>query len=149
MSSNEVTKLRKSGKLEEALNMSNQDLEADPDNIWNKRAASWVYYDYLKIYSTKDNFEKFIDFINKLKALDLPANEKLVFDSCAWQIGKLIFRLAKDEHIDYSKVNLLFEIIKDFDFTKPLEGYTFLYKAFHKCYKRLDKIYSICRLVEF
>lgn len=131
----EVKELRKSGKLEEALIMANQDLENEPANIWNKRSIAWVYHDYLKEYATKDNFEKFIDYLNKLKALELPADEKMVFDTCAYQIGKLIFNFANDEHIDYSKVNSLFENIKIFHFTKPSESYSFLYKAFHKCYK--------------
>jgi hypothetical protein len=131
----EVKELRKSGKLEEALTMANQDLEKEPANIWNKRSIAWVYHDYLKEYATKDNFEKFIDYLIKLKALELPADEKMVFDTCAYQIGKLIFSFANDEHIDYSKVNSLFENVKTFHFTKPSESYSFLYKAFHKCYK--------------
>lgn len=131
----EVKELRKSGKLEEALTMANQDLEKEPANIWNKRSIAWVYHDYLKEYATKENFENFEKFINKLKALELPVDEKMVFDTCAYQIGKLIFSFANDEHIDYSKINLLFENIKTFHFTKPSESYSFLYKAFHKCYK--------------
>lgn len=131
----EVKELRKSGKLEEALAMANQDLEHEPANIWNKRSIAWVYYDYLKEYSTKDKFEEFVDIINKLKALELPADEKMIFDNCAFQIGKLLFSYANEEHIDYSKINLLFENIKSFHFTKPSEAYSFLYKAFHKCYK--------------
>lgn len=131
----EVKELRKSGKLEEALTMANQDLEKEPANIWNKRSIAWVYHDYLKEYATKDNFEKFIDYLIKLKALELPADEKMVFDTCAYQIGKLVFSFASDEHIDYSKINILFENIKTFHFTKPSESYSFLYKAFHKCYK--------------
>jgi len=48
MSFKEIKELRQAGKLDEALQMANQALEAEPDNIWNKRAAAWVYYDYLK-----------------------------------------------------------------------------------------------------
>jgi len=135
MSFKEATELRKLGNLEEALKMANQDLEKESENIWNKRSIAWVYHDYLRDFATKENFEKFMVYLIKLKALDLPADEKMVFDSCAYQIGKLIFSFANDEHIDYSKVNSLFENIKTFHFTKPSESYSFLYKAFHKCYK--------------
>ena len=45
MSFKEIKDLRKAGKLDEALKMANQDLETDSDNIWNIRAAAWVYYD--------------------------------------------------------------------------------------------------------
>ena len=131
----EVKELRKSGKLEEALTMANQDLEQDPANNWNKRSLAWVYHDYLKEYATTGDFEKFVEFLNKLIALELPADEKMVFDSCAYQIGKLVFGLANDEQIDYAKIDLLFENIKNIQFTQASESYSILYKAFHKCYK--------------
>lgn len=135
----EVTELRKSGKLEEALTMANQDLEKDPTNIWNKRSIAWVYHEYLKEFATKDNFEKFINYLNKLKALELPADEKMVFDSCAYQIGKLIFSFARNEQKDYSKIYLLFELTKHFHYTKPSDSYVFLFKAYHKVFKESDK----------
>jgi len=48
MSFKEINELRQAGKLDEALQMANQALETEPENIWNKRAAAWVYYDYIK-----------------------------------------------------------------------------------------------------
>lgn len=135
MSFKEVKELRKSGKLDEALTLANQDLEREPANIWNKRSVAWVYYDYLKEYASKEKVENFIEYLDKIKSLELPADENMVFDTCAFQIGKLIFALSHDEHIEYKNVNPIFEHIKDFHFTKPSESYSFLYKAFHKCYK--------------
>lgn len=135
MSFKEVNELRKSGKLDEALKMANQDLEKEPDNIWNKRSLAWVYHDYLKKYASKENIENFIEYLDKIKSLELPADENMVFDSSAYQIGKLLFSMAHEEHIDYKNVNLIFKHIKDFHFTKPSEAYSFLYKAFHKVYK--------------
>ncbi len=135
MSFKEVKELRKSGELDEALALANQDLEKEPTNIWNKRSIAWVYHDYLKKYTSKENVEIFIEYLNKIKSLELPTDENMVFDASAYQIGKLLFSLAHEEHIDYKSVNLIFEHIKDFHFTKPSEAYSFLYKAFHKCYK--------------
>lgn len=135
MSFKEIRDLRQAGKLDEALQMANQALEAEPDNIWNKRAATWVYYDYLKEYAKSNSFEGFKENLIKIKDLQLPEDEKMAFDNCAWQIGSFVFGLQKTEPIDYSKINELFEIIKDFHFTKPSESYSFLYKAFHKNYQ--------------
>ena len=131
----EIKELRQAGKLDEALQMANQALEADPDNIWNKRAAAWVYYDYLKKYAHPDSIEAFKENLIKIKDLQLPEDEKMVFDNCAWQIGSLVFALQKTEHVDYSTINELFEIIRYFHFTKPSEAYSFIYKAFHKAYQ--------------
>jgi tetratricopeptide (TPR) repeat protein len=78
MSFKEIKELRQAGKLEEALQMANQALEAEPDNIWNKRAAAWVYYDYLKKYSQPETFDLFKENLIKLKGLQLPEDEKMV-----------------------------------------------------------------------
>ncbi|QKG79308.1 DUF7017 domain-containing protein [Tenuifilum thalassicum] len=139
MSFREIKELRQAGKLDEALQMANQALEAEPENIWNKRAAAWVYYDYLKKNAQPDSYEVFKDNLIKLKNLQLPEDEKMVFDNCAWQIGSLVFALQKTEHVDYDKINELFEIIRDFHFSKPSEAYSFIYKAFHKGYQNWSK----------
>ncbi len=135
MSFKEIKELRQAGKIDEALQMANQALEIEPENIWNKRAAAWVYYDYLKKNAQPDSFEVFKENLIKIKDLQLPEDEKMVFDNCAWQIGILVFALQKTDPIDYGKFNELFEIIKDFHFTKPSEAYSFIYKAFHKGYQ--------------
>lgn len=135
----QVNELRKKEKLDEALEMANQDMESHPENIWNKRAASWVYYEYLKKYSYYESFDAFKATLLKLKELHLPEEEKMVFDNSAWQIGSLIFSLQRQNPVSYSKINNIFEIIKDFHFTRPSKSYSFLYKAFHKGYKEWSK----------
>ncbi len=134
MSFKEIKELRQAGKLHEALQMANHALETEPANIWNKRAAAWVYYDYLKKYSQPESFDSFKENLIKIKNLQLPEDEKMVFDNCAWQIGSMVFGLQKAEHIDYGKINELFEIIRSFHFTIPSEAYSFIYKAFQKGY---------------
>lgn len=135
MSFKVIKELRQAGKLDEALQMANQALEAEPENVWNKRAAAWVYYDYLKKFVQPDSFEAFKENLIKIKGLQLPEDEKMVFDNCAFQIGTIVFAFQKAETVQYDKINDLFEIIKDFHFTKPSEAYSFLYKAFHKGYQ--------------
>ena len=139
MSFKEIKELRQAGKLEEALQMANQALVAEPDNIWNKRAAVWVFYEFLKKYSKPDSFDAFKEYLIKIKDLQLPEAEKMVFDNCAWQIGSMVFSLQKTEPVDYGKINDLFEIIRDFHFTKPSEAYSFIYKAFHKGYQNWSR----------
>jgi len=135
MSIREVIQLCKADRLDEALQIVSANLESDPENIWNKRAAAWVFYYHLKKYAQPESFEAFKDNLIKIKDLQLPEDEKMVFDNCAWQIGSLVFALQNTEHVDYGKINELFEIIRDFNFTKPSEAYSFIYKAFHKGYQ--------------
>lgn len=134
MSFKEIKDLRKAGKLDDALQLASHALKADPENIWNKRAAAWVYYEFLKKHTQPDSFEGFKENLIKIRDLQLPEDEKMVFDNCAWQIGSLVFALQKIEPVDYGKIDELFEIIRDFHFTKPSEAYSFIYKAFHKGY---------------
>ncbi|RLD84378.1 MAG: hypothetical protein DRJ10_01350 [Bacteroidetes bacterium] len=135
MSFKEVKELRKTGKLDEALILAQQDLANEPENIWNKRSIAWVYYDTLKNNSTLDKFDKHIEILRKLQELELPEEEKMIFDTCVFQVGKLLFTIAKSDKPDYSKVNTIFNFVKGFRLTKPSESYSFLYKAFHKTYK--------------
>lgn len=139
MSFKEIKELRKSGDLEGALKLASAALEADSENIWNKRNAGWVYYEYLKKYSSAEHYDNFKKHLLNIKALNLPEGESMMFNQCAWQIGKFVFALKKDEPIDYAKVDSLFEIIKDFHFEKPSEAYSFIYKAFHSDYQNWNR----------
>jgi hypothetical protein len=135
MSIKEVIELCKADRLEEALQIVSAKLETDPENIWAKRAAAWVYYYHLKKYTQPESSEVFKDNLIKIKDLQLPEVDKMVFDNCAWQIGKLVFSLNGAEQINYGRINEILKIIQNFHFTKPSEGYTYIYKAFHKGYQ--------------
>lgn len=139
MPSKEIKELRQAGRLEEALTMAQAELEAQPDNIWGKRNISWVYYEYLKKYAHDFNYNDFVENLTKLKNLNLPESEVMVFDTTAWQVASLVFKIQKTEPVDYSKINQLFDIVKDFHFTKPSEAYSLLYKAFHKSYQNWSR----------
>ncbi|WP_296317644.1 tetratricopeptide repeat protein [Winogradskyella sp. UBA3174] len=139
MPAKEIKELRQSGKLEEALIIAQEELDAQPDNIWGKRNISWVYYEYIKRNVAASNFEGFIDNLTKLKELNLPQEEIMVFDTTAWQIGSMVFKLQAAETIDYSKINKVFDLVKGFHLTKPSESYSLLYKAFHKGYKNWSR----------
>lgn len=132
MPAKEIKELRQSGKLDEALQMAKAEFEADSENIWTRRNLSWVYYEYLKANATSERSDEFISWLNQLVELELPEDEKMLFDTLSFQVGKLLFALAKEEPIPVQNIQRLFEIIRNFHFTKPSEGYSFLLKGFHK-----------------
>lgn len=135
MPAKEIKELRQSGKLEEALSMAKTELEVQPDNIWGKRNISWVYYDYLKQDVASIDLDAFITHLLEIKNLELPAEEKMLFDNLSWQIGSMIFKVLGADNSQHAKLMQLIEIAKVFEFTKPSEGYSFLFKAFHKTLK--------------
>ncbi len=139
MSSKEVTILRKAGKLEEALSMAQQDMQTDPENIWNKRSIAWVYFAFLQLNAIPEKQDNFIEYLRKLVFLQLPEDDKMVFDYSASQISKMVFAITREQNIDYSKLNELFELIKVIPFTQPSESYSFLYRAFHKGHENWNR----------
>lgn len=139
MPAKEIKELRQSGRLDEALIMAKSELQADPENIWPKRNLSWVYYELLKQNASPEHFNEFIKWLSEIKELNLPPEEKMLFDNTAWQIGKIVFALAKQEHVELQKCVRIFELIQNFHFTKPSEAWSFLFKAFHKAFKDSDK----------
>lgn len=140
MPAKEIKELRQSGKLEEALTMAKAELEVQPDNIWGKRNISWVYYDYLKQNVASVDLDAFISNLSAIKKLELPAEEKMLFDNLSWQIGSMVFKILGTDNLQHAKLMLLIEISKSFEYTKPSEGYSFLFKAFHKALK-IDDTY--------
>ena len=142
MPAKEIKELRQSGKLEEAITMAKAELETQPDNIWGKRNISWVYYDYLKQNVASVDLDAFISHLTEIKNLELPAEEKMLFDNLSWQIGSIIFKTLGTDNIQHMKLKHLIEISQSFEYTKPSEGYSFLFKAFHKALKEMDKYIS-------
>jgi tetratricopeptide (TPR) repeat protein len=146
MSYKKVKELRQAGKLDEALLLAIETLEANPNDIWNKRSLAWVYYALLKSNSKSNDFPLMIDYLLKIKELELPNDEKMIFDNCAWTIGSFLFAANKTGNVDISKVMSLHNAIKEFSFTKPSESYSFLFKAFHKI---LSQSYSYVEVADW
>lgn len=142
MPAKEIKELRQSGRLEEALTMAKAELQADPENIWPKRNISWVYYEYLKQNASPEHFNDCIKWLSEIKELNLPVEEKMLFDNVAWQVGKIVFNLARQEQVEVQKCIKIFELIQSFHFTKPSEAYTFIFKALHKALKDSDRYIS-------
>ncbi len=139
MPTKEITALRKEGKLEEAMAMAIAELDAEPNNIWAKRSMSWVYYEYLKQNNSHVHFDLFLSRINEIKDLQLPAEENILFDQLGWQIGKMVFALLRTEPVDIQKCIQLLEAVESFHFTRPSEGYSFIFNAFHKALKDTNR----------
>jgi hypothetical protein len=151
MSFKEVKELRQAGQLDEAMAMAMEDLSSDPENIWNKRSVAWVHYEFLKKYASNDTFDLFLDHLAKIIELKLPDDENILFENCAWQIGKLMFAMSQpmkknDEGLVSIKDVLRkfsFEsihLIKEIPFTKPHPSYSYLFKACHKIYKHSNDL---------
>ena len=142
MPAKEIKELRQAGQLEEALNMAQSELDSEPENIWAKRNIGWVYYEYLKLSGETEKIDDFLNWLNKLKNLNLPEAENMLIENIAWKIGSLVFKYYKSNQPNYSKLLELRDISMSFNYTKPSEAYSFLFKAFHKALKDTDAYLS-------
>ncbi|MFN4915303.1 MAG: DUF7017 domain-containing protein [Sphingomonadales bacterium] len=134
-----VKELRKEGKLEEALELANSNMQQEPDNIWNKRALLWVYYDYLKQINETGNIIPFYNYVEKIAAMGIDADEDIFLEQLTWQIGKMINtavkKMEKDNHYADNYVELMVKAILPIPFHKPSKGFSFLMDCLHKYYK--------------
>lgn len=135
MSFTEVKNLRKAGSLDEAFAMAKADLNAEPENIWNKRSMSWVYFDQLKAAALEEDFQKFEGILTAIATLELPAEEVMFWEQLCWQVGKMAFAVQKVDHVDHAHLDRLFHQIVGMPFPKPTAPYSFLLKAFQKSNK--------------
>ena len=135
MSSKDVTLLRKEGKLDEAFMLALENYNKEPDNIWNKRALSWVYYDFCKKTATENNVNEFLKNIQKIKDLQLPSEDKMIFDTLIWEYKKLLESTKIGDKINFQKANSLYQSLKGMHFTLPSKEFSILITALHKVYK--------------
>ena len=137
MPAKEIKELRESGKLEEALMMAQNELKANPENIWGKRNLAWVYYAFLK--RDQGSQEGFMEKLSKAIELKMPENENLFFEQFCWVIGGHNFKISKSELSSADKFNsvkLIFQTIKTIKLEQS-KGHSFLMKSFHNAFKEV------------
>ncbi len=139
MAFKKVKELRAAVKIEEALEMAKKDLELKPDDIWCKRSIAWVFYDQLKHAVEQKDLNKLKIQLKNINSLNLPEEEHMIFDSVAFQLGKLIFSSVKPNESCAPLLDNVFDQIKAMSFSKPSEAYSFLHKAFLKASNGWDK----------
>ncbi|EIM74588.1 hypothetical protein A3SI_15423 [Nitritalea halalkaliphila LW7] len=128
----EIKALRQAGRLSEALTLAQETLANDPSSIWSKRAIAWVYFEFLKKQIESRAHEEVLQTLRQLDELQLPKEDTILFDSCAWKIGSYVMQLQNSVPVDYGKLSAIWKGVYNFPFSKPSAAYTFLYRSFHK-----------------
>lgn len=117
----EINDIRRKGETDKAYKMAQQALSQKPDDIWLKRAMSWVLYDKSK---SEDNI---IEIVKEVVALGFDSNDEgMFFEHFVWNIAK---NIAKHEKYS-SYINEVFNAMKPLRFVSS-EGYSYLFKVFH------------------
>ena len=130
MPAKEIKELRQAGKLAEAYAMAKAELEADLSNIWGKRNLSWVLYAQLDELAS--NLDAFIEKINEVKELDLPASEEMFFENISIVISKAARVITHEATLDINKMHRLFDAIKELSLKRNSKWFSVLFNAMHK-----------------
>ena len=126
MSFKDVKELRTQGKLNEALKLALVELAIDSENIWNKRALAWVYYDFLKINSDYSKLNDFNSFWDKLMAIDLSEdNNQILHESIALQLGKVVFSVFRERELPTTILDELLTKAKLLSIQRPSKANSF------------------------
>ena len=107
-----ITNLRKAGKLDEAYKMANQNLQANPTDIWNIRNMAWVLYDFAKREATITTKERFIRCVEKIISLDVSADEDIYYQSVGFLIRAMAATLIRANDDDCQYFDTLSNCIK-------------------------------------
>ncbi len=144
MSFKDVKELRTQGKLNEALKLALVELAIDSENIWNKRALAWVYYDFLKINSEYSKLNDFNLYWDKLMGIDLSEdNNQILHESIGLQLGKVVFSVFRESELPTNVLDELFEKAKLLSIERPSKANSFLIKAFLKGSKTWPNIHLV------
>lgn len=93
-----VKALRQSGDLRAAYNQARQLVDADPDNVWNRRALAWVYADRLKEAAAQPNSaSRLIQGLKTIVALNMPDDEPVWREQVLWCVVKFMLRTATQQ----------------------------------------------------
>jgi hypothetical protein len=137
MPAKEIKELRQGGKLAEAYTMAKAELESDLSNIWGKRNLSWVLYAQLDELAS--NFSAFIEKINEVKELDLPASEEMFFENISIVISKAARAITHEPTLDVNKIHRLFDSIKELPIKRNSKWFSVLFSAMHKGMKETNR----------
>lgn len=130
MPAKEIKDLRQAGKLDDAYNMATAELQSEPENIWAKRNMSWVLYSQLD--AAGNNLPLFLLKLEETKQLNLPETEEMFFENISIVISKAVRKITGEATIDFGKLHLLFDAVKDIPIKRNSKWFSVLYRAFHK-----------------
>lgn len=107
-----ITNLRKAGRLGEAYKLAEQNLQANPTEIWNIRNMAWVLYDYAKCKATVGTKAQFLRCLEKIISLNVPADEDMFHCSVVCVVRSMASAFMRVEKFDTAFFDSLFDCIK-------------------------------------
>lgn len=134
----EITKLRKSGALQEAYRIGLEVLRREPGNFKAKVEFGWVLNDMmkLKLESGQSSLfqlgKEYIGLIDQFIDLKIPESERTLINSVSWQIIKFVNNLANSRNPDIYLINSIISKLRLIPYDKPSGQHSLLLHAILK-----------------
>lgn len=130
----EITAMCKAGRLQEAYELSQTDLAADPENLWVQRAAAWPIYYMIRQDAETGNFQELTAHLDKLRELTLltPEQDAMVFENVLWKVAEYVKnRIAPTDFDAPARLSALFERLRSYTFQASKAHSTLLSHILH------------------
>lgn len=153
MSTFEVTRLRKEGRLDEAFALAQAEYEANPDDVWAWRALAWCHdarckglAETYKSRPTADNLGAFLSGLDATVAMKPDEAEDQLCTTLLWRVVSVLSTLGKNPGgVDVPAVaDRVFAAVRDLHPTRPGEAYSALFNAFHRLRKDWSGYVGFC-----
>ncbi len=104
----DITTLRKSGQLTEALSEAEVLQSANPRDYSVALCVAWVYVDAMKQKASSETLTEFCECIQKFKALCLPIErEGILFNNVVWAVRRLFAYYVENPMVDKHGLDML------------------------------------------
>ena len=144
-----ITNLRKAGRLNDAYQIANKNLQSDPTDIWNIRNMAWVLYDFAKQKATAQSKSQFLHCIEKIIELNVPADEEMFHQSVGFLIRAMAATLIRANDEDNNFFNSLFDNIKHLKIKPQSSAYSSIMQTFLRTKNWWTGFADFCRWWRF
>lgn len=104
----EISALRKSGQIAEALSETEVLLAANPRDYSVATCAAWVYVDAMKQWANDKTLTDFCECLRKFKALCIPIErEGILFSNVLWAVRRLLAYYVENPMADKQGLDML------------------------------------------
>lgn len=120
----DITYLRQSGQLDEALAEVEILREANPRDYSVACCAAWVYISLMKQHAHYSRCHLFYTYLRKMKALNLPIDrETILYENVLWAIRQLLADCVQNANSEKDDLADLIAILQDFPVNTTGEAY--------------------------
>ena len=130
----DITQLRKAGRLDEAFQLNQQLLEASPGNRPGRVAMAWCLKDMYETACARVDVDAVVNILQRLRQLDLPQIDELsMHNRFIWDLFTMFDTITEHRPQElFNVADRVFNALKVLDFARPNKYYSKLAEIMSK-----------------